>query len=261
MEAKLAELKKAEEEGKLEEVASQGGFMLSLLDEQRRFASGRNVKLNIDQVYSNAIEIMAAGVDTVATSQQWLMHLLAMNPEKQDRLRKELAPVKEGMVTSQYLTSPQSSYLKACVKESLRLRPILLGTARVLDRDVVVGGYNVPKGTYINIMDFAMCRDEKNFPKALEFLPERWLTRQHALNKDEKTSKVNTAHNFCSLPFGFGPRTCVGRRFAETEMYILTSRIVREYKIIDMNGHLVEPSTNLLMMPKDPIKIRLEKLA
>lgn len=240
----------------MDELASSGGFMLSLLDEQRRFARGRDVRLTIDQVYCNAIEIMAAGVDTVATSQQWLMHLLAINPDKQERLRRELAPVKTGTITSEFLTSPQSSYLKACVKESMRMRPVLVGTARVLDRDVVVGGYNVPKGTYINILDFAMSSDEKNFPNADKYIPERWLNR----SQEDKAEKAK-AHNFSSLPFGFGPRMCIGRRFAETEMYILTSRIVRDYKIVDMNGgHMIEPSTNMLMMPKEPVKLRFQKL-
>jgi len=254
--AKLAEIKKAEEEGRLEELAARGGFMLSLVDEQRRAARRSDIKLNIDQVTCNAVEIMAAGVDTVGTSQQWLMHLLAINPDKQERLRRELAPVKNGPITPEFLTSPQSSYLKACVKESMRLRPVLVGTARVLDRDVVVGGYNVPKGTYINILDFIMSTDEKNFPQADKYIPERWLKREH----DEKIQKASS-NNFSSLPFGFGPRMCIGRRFAETEMFILTSRMVRDYKIVDMNGgHLIEPSTNLLMMPKEPLKLRFEKL-
>jgi len=238
----------------LDEVAAEGGFLLSLIDEQRRYARRRDVKLNIEQVYCNAIEIMAAGVDTVANSEQWLMHLLAINPDKQERLRRELQPVKDGMITPQYLTSPQSAYLKACVKESLRLRPALIGTARVLDRDVVVSGFTVPKGTFINIMDFAMAIDEKNYPNADKFLPERWLNRE----KEDKSKSLN----FSTLPFGFGPRLCIGRRFAETEMYILTSRIVRDYQIVDMNKcGLIEQATNMLLTPKVPVKIRLEKLA
>lgn len=251
---KIAELKKAEAEGRLAEVTAEGGFLLSMIDEEKR--RGRGGKLSMEQVYINMAELMGAGVDTTATATQWLLHLLAINPDKQQILHEELKAGmdSDGSVTPEFLAK-KAPYLKACVKESLRLRPVLVGTSRVLAKEAIIGGYKLPKGTFINLLDFAMSTNEENYKNAKSFEPERWLSQDN-----ERITWKAAGDRFASLPFGFGPRMCVGRRFAETQMYILTSKIVRNFTIVDKNGgSLIEPRTQMIMMPSEKVKIRLEK--
>ncbi|XP_072048810.1 sterol 26-hydroxylase, mitochondrial-like [Amphiura filiformis] len=111
-------------------------------------------------------------------------------------------------------------YLKAAVKETQRLYPSAVVNSRILDEDIEIKGYNVPKGTYIMMNSYTASRDPKIFDNPDEFQPERWL-------QNEKKY-----HPFASLPFGHGTRMCVGRRLAQQEMYLLLSELIRNFRLV-----------------------------
>lgn len=104
-------------------------------------------------------------------------------------------------------------YLRACIKESQRIEPVLVGTLRKLANDVVLGGYQVPKGYYVAMAFSIMSNSEKNYKRSAEFIPERYL-------KSEHFPGLKTKEPFAFLPFGFGPRICIGKRLAELEILI-----------------------------------------
>lgn len=95
-------------------------------------------------------------------------------------------------------------------------------------------------------------RDEKYFKQSGKFIPERWLKD----NTDPKCPHATDAHPFTYLPFGFGPRMCIGRRFAELEIEVLISRLIREFKIEWHHADLKFRSITI-SYPDGPLKFRL----
>lgn len=118
-------------------------------------------------------------------------------------------------------------YLRACIKEGIRLYPIGPGTLRRMPCDVVLSGYRVVAGTDVGIAaNYQMANLEKYVPRAREFLPERWL-------RNEANSHLvgDTATPFMYLPFGFGPRACAGKRIVDMMLEISIARLVRNFDI------------------------------
>lgn len=148
----------------------------------------------------------------------FLLYALATNPEKQEILRKEIVgvlPDKGSPITDQTLLN--LPYLRACMKEASRMRATVIGTARRLPVDTVIAGYQFPKNNDISMGQMITSTSDKYFKKPNEFIPERFLKSQHC-------PELKSQHPFAFLPFGFGPRMCIGRRLAELEVQILTIR-------------------------------------
>ncbi|XP_013107498.2 cytochrome P450 CYP12A2 isoform X2 [Stomoxys calcitrans] len=208
-----------------------------------------------------AIDMLLAGVDTTSSTLTGLLLCLAKNPEKPAKLRQEIMqilPEKHSEFTESSLN--QLPYLRACIKEALRVYPITLGNTRVLANDVVLSGYRVPKGTQVSMVTTHIQQDDSHFPKAKEYLPERWLRSAKA---EEETSNeaacphaLKASSPFVYLPFGFGPRSCVGRRIVEMELELGVARLVRNFHI-EFNY----PTENafkfqLIFAPNIPLKFK-----
>ncbi|KAG7299428.1 hypothetical protein JYU34_016381 [Plutella xylostella] len=139
-------------------------------------------------------------------------------------------------------------YARSCIKEALRLNPVSIGVGRVLQKDIALRGYLVPKGTVIVTQNMLACRLPQFVKDPLLFKPERWL----------KNSEHHEAlHPFLSLPFGFGPRSCIARRLAEQTMAIALIRIVREFKL-SWSGGEMGIKTHLINKPDQPVRLSLE---
>ncbi|XP_072048432.1 25-hydroxyvitamin D-1 alpha hydroxylase, mitochondrial-like [Amphiura filiformis] len=177
-------------------------------------------KLTKGEIYGNVSEIMPASVDTTANATAWLIHEVSKHPEVQDKLYDELMRINPEGATPTYEILDSMKYLKATVKETQRLYPITSANARIIDRDIVIKGYYVPKGTYVTTIVYNASRDPKIFDNPNEFQPERWL------------QKEKKYHPFASLPFGHGTRMCVGRRLAQQEMYLILSELVRNFILL-----------------------------
>lgn len=188
---------------------------------------------------------------------------LAKNPEKQEKLRQEvlqILPQKNSEFNENSLK--KLPYLRACIKEALRVYPLTVGNSRVLANDVVLSGYQVPKGTQVTMISIALLQDDTHYPRAKEYLPERWL---RPVTKDvEETSHTGSdcqhalkaSSPFIYLPFGFGPRSCVGRRIVEMELELGIARMVRNFHI-EFNY----PTENafkfhLISVPNIPLKFK-----
>lgn len=144
-----------------------------------------------------------------------LMYYLAKNPDKQCKLREEVRqklPEKSSALSPQVMAN--MPYLRACIKEAARMNPVTIGAIRTLPHDVVMSGYLIPKGCEVATSNFIVMKDERFYKDSDKFLPERFL-------KDSTEVDIKGKHPYAFLPFGFGPRMCVGRRFAELEMEVL----------------------------------------
>ncbi|XP_004932126.1 cytochrome P450 CYP12A2 isoform X1 [Bombyx mori] len=182
-----------------------------------------------------ASEMLLAGIDTVSFVTTSLLFNLAMNQKVQDKLREEIR-------TSE---SNYKRYFRACLKEALRLRHVVPANLRRTHRDHIVGGYYIPKGIDVIAPNEYLSRSEKFYPQPEEFIPERWLV--------EKSDPLyyGNAHPLVTLPFGFGVRSCIGRRIAELEIELLIKRLIEEFKVT-WNGppiKIVNKLTNTFVKP------------
>nr|XP_017022013.1 probable cytochrome P450 49a1 isoform X1 [Drosophila kikkawai]XP_017022014.1 probable cytochrome P450 49a1 isoform X1 [Drosophila kikkawai] len=176
-----------------------------------------------------ALDLFLVGVDTTSVAASSTIYQLAKNPDKQQRLFEELQrvfPRREAEINQNVLE--QMPYLRACVKETLRMRPVVIANGRSLQSDAVINGYHVPKGTHVIFPHLVVSNDPAYFPEPKRFLPERWLKQSTTAAMADAGGCPHASqkiHPFVSLPFGFGRRMCVGRRFAEIELHTLLAKV------------------------------------
>ena len=208
-------------------------------------------KLTKDDLLASVIDVLFAGVDTTSNAMQWVLYMMAKNPDKQDILRQEVLSVLGDTTLATPTTLAQMPYLKAWVRETLRLYPVLCAIPRRPAEDIVLSGYLIPAGTtQVEFLTHVIGRDEKLFEDAEAFRPERWLRKKDAIPTD-------TSEAFSSTPFGFGTRMCIGRRIAELELHLLLARIVQQFEIsYPPDAENVEPYVRGVTIPDRAVRAK-----
>ncbi|CRL02886.1 CLUMA_CG015847, isoform A [Clunio marinus] len=210
------------------------------------------MKIDKNVAFVMVLDSLLAGVDTTSTGIVSTLYCLASNPDKQEILRKEvlkILPEKKSKLTTQSLSS--IPYLRAVIKEAIRLHPPFNGNLRETVQDMVIQGYQIPKGTNLVLGTHILPIQDEHFERSNEFIPERWIKD----NTDTKCPHAKDSHPFAYLPFGFGSRMCVGRRFAELEIEVLTMRIIREFKL-EWNNPPLKFKSFTLNIAADPLKFK-----
>lgn len=177
---------------------------------------------NFSSFSIESVEIIETSFQTSSATLS-ILYCLAKNPEKQENLRNELLsvlPDKNSPLTVDKMKN--MPYLRAVIKEGIRMYPPTVGNVRESTKDLVLSGYHVPAGLNVGMISMLEHFNKLHYPNPNEFIPERWL----------KNSKENAKGNpFSYLPFGFGARACIGKRLADLEMEILVSNIIRNFKL------------------------------
>ncbi|XP_011205388.2 cytochrome P450 CYP12A2 [Bactrocera dorsalis] len=210
-----------------------------------------------------AMDLLLGGVDTTTSLTVGILLCLAKNPDKQEKLREEvkrILPQKNGVFAANTLN--KIPYLRACLKEALRMYPVTIGNCRVPQKDVVLSGYRVPKGTVISMIHSTLLKSEEHYARPLEYLPERWLrpssetVEEPGCGAIKDTKQWRASSPFAFLPFGVGPRACLGRRISDLEIELGVARLVRNFQI-----EFHYPTDNvfknmLINMPNAPLKFK-----
>ncbi|KAF7468550.1 25-hydroxyvitamin D-1 alpha hydroxylase mitochondrial [Marmota monax] len=204
-------------------------------------------KVSAQSILGNVTELLLAGVDTVSNTLSWALYELSRHPEVQKALHSEItATLGPGSCAHPQATVlSQLPLLKAVVKEVLRLYPVVPGNSRVPDKDIHVGDYIIPKNTLVSLCHYATSRDPAQFPEPNSFRPARWLGEGPA------------PHPFASLPFGFGKRSCMGRRLAELELQMALAQILTHFEVLPEPGAPpVRPMTRTVLVPERSINLQ-----
>lgn len=186
--------------------------------------------LSEDEVVANCLLVMAAGFETTATLLTYASYSLAMNQDKQDILRKEVRDAYESAgKTITYDCISSLKYLDAVISETLRMYPPATRIERQCTQDYPLTidahgrTYNlkIKKGDTVRFPIYAIHHDEKYYPNHEAFEPERFLPE----NKDKLTP-------YTYLPFGGGPRNCIGMRFALLEAKLALAKSVLNFRFV-----------------------------
>ncbi|XP_045888089.1 cytochrome P450 27C1 isoform X1 [Micropterus dolomieu] len=200
-----------------------------------------------EEIYANVTEMLLAGVDTTSFTLSWASYLLARHPQIQQQIFTEVTRTLGPGTVATADDVPQLPLIRGLVKETLRLFPVLPGNGRITQDDLVVGGYFIPKGTQLALCHYSTSLDEENFDDALDFRPDRWIRK-------DSTDRVD---NFGSIPFGYGIRSCIGKRIAELEMHLALTRLIQKFHIgICPLTADVKAKTHGLLCPSAPINLQ-----
>ena len=171
------------------------------------------------QVRDEAMTLLLAGHETTANALTWTWYELGRNPAVLERLRAEVDSVLgDRTVTADDL--PSLPYNAAVIDEAMRLHPPAYMIGRESVVPIELGGHSLPRGTIIAINTFGIHRREDYYPTPLAFKPERMLP-------DAK--KARPRHHY--LPFGAGPRICIGAHFALLEAQLSLATLVQRADI------------------------------
>ncbi|XP_075534359.1 putative cytochrome P450 12a5, mitochondrial [Dermacentor variabilis] len=197
-----------------------------------------NQEADLKDIFTFLHDVVISGANTTGTAATFALYYLATNPEVQAKAREEVLSSlcdqpPEGTRPSDPNALP---YLKACIKETLRFHPIIPGVNLKLKRDVIMSGYRIPANVVLRTEWYVAGRLEENFSQATTFLPERWLQRSSEQEHHSGKAKPWTLHPFASLPFGTGPRTCIGKRIAEMELCTLLTQVLKRYRVESHHG-------------------------
>ncbi|XP_055839276.1 probable cytochrome P450 301a1, mitochondrial [Episyrphus balteatus] len=198
-----------------------------------------------------ALDLILVGIDTISMAVCSMLYQLATRPEEQEKVREELRrvlPNPDTPLTIQLLD--QMHYLKAFIREVFRVYSTVIGNGRTLQEDTVICGYQIPKGVQAVFPTIVTGNMEEYVTDAGTFKPERWLKANQGEGK---------LHPFASLPYGYGARMCLGRRFADLEMQILLSKLIRNYKL-EFKHEPLEYAVTFMYAPEGPLKFKMTKV-
>jgi len=223
---------------------NENGDLLNMLLNVRYEDSGEG--MSDQQLLDEILVLYAAGYETTANSLAWTFTLLAENPNCLAKLLAEIDNTRLSE-TLQMEELFQLHYTSKVASESLRLYPPAWMVDRLALEDDLVDGIKINKGEIINVYIFGIHRSEKFWDIPLNFDPDRF---------DPNTHKKS---DFTYLPFGGGPRLCIGYQFAKLEISLTLYYLLRKFNLSLVKEQVIEPHPLITLKPKKGIKMILEK--
>ncbi|XP_072985431.1 noroxomaritidine synthase 2-like [Typha latifolia] len=215
---------------------------------------------NLDKFLRDTIvNLLLAGRDTTGSGLTWLFWMLSKNPQVERKILNELeancttTDNNAGMTIFRTEELGKLAYLHAAICESLRLYPpVPFEQKGVLLPDVLPSGHEVGPSSRILVSTFSMARMEGVWGEdCLEFKPERWIS--------ESTGKLKYEPSYKFLSFNSGPRTCLGKEMAFTQMKAVVAAMVYNFQIEVEEGHVVEPKLSIILHMKNGLRVRVKR--
>ena len=198
------------------------------------------------QLRNEVLTFFSAGHETTALALTWTLYLLSRHPGIERALHDEVDRVLgEGETT--FADVEALPYTRMVIQEAMRLFPPGHSFNRVAVADDEVGGHAIRAGSVVTISPYLTHRNPRLWEDPLRFDPKRFTP-----------DRVKARHRFAYLPFGGGPRICIGRGFAMTEACVVLATIARAYRLRMAPGHRVEAHGGITLRPRYGLRMTLE---
>uniref|UniRef100_A0AAQ5XMN2 Cytochrome P450 3A n=1 Tax=Amphiprion ocellaris TaxID=80972 RepID=A0AAQ5XMN2_AMPOC len=206
------------------------------------------IGLTDHEILSQSMIFLFAGYETTSSTLTFLAYNLATNPGVMKKLQQEIDTTFPNQAPIQYQPLMQMEYLEGVINESLRLYPIAPRVERVAKGTVEINGIVIPKGMVVMVPTWPLHRDPDVWLEPEKFKPERFCKE----NKD-------SIDPYTYMPFGLGPRNCIGMRFALVMIRLALVEILRKYNfaVCKETEIPLEMDIQGLVAPKRPIKLKL----
>ncbi|ABY29187.1 cytochrome P450 [Methylorubrum extorquens] len=199
------------------------------------------------QLRDEVITFLLAGHETTALVLSWTIHLLSRHPEVDRVLATEI-----GEIVVQRAAAiddvPRLRFAEHTITESMRLYPPAWAVGREARCDCQIGGFDVRGGTPILISLWVLHRDPRFFDEPEAFRPERW-----------HQGLAQRLPRFAYMPFGGGPRICIGNRFAMIEAVLILTTLVQRFRFVADTNEPVVPIPSMTLRPRGGVRVIIER--
>jgi cytochrome P450 len=217
--------------------------LLSLLTNATDPETGKS--MNVMDVRDNLLTFITAGHETTALALTWTFYLLSLHPEVERRVKREIAAVTgEGSVHAKHIDA--LTYTNQVIQEAMRLYPPAALIVRAARRDVELGNEQIRAGTTVYVPVYAVHRHEKLWREPDQFDPSRF-----------EPGVVKARDRYAYLPFGAGPRVCIGQNFAQREATAVLVTLLSSFQLKLRPGHDPEPRLRVTLRPAGGMPMRI----
>uniref|UniRef100_A0A673KME6 unspecific monooxygenase n=1 Tax=Sinocyclocheilus rhinocerous TaxID=307959 RepID=A0A673KME6_9TELE len=197
------------------------------------------------EILSQSFVFILGGYETTSTTLTYLLYNLATNPDCLEKLVLEIDTNFPPDTPITYDALMKMDCLEMAINESMRLLPTAPRLERVCKKTVELNGVTIPKDTLVGIPTYVLCRDLQLWESPDEFRPERF--------SPECKSEMN---QYAFMPFGLGPRNCIGMRFAQMIMKLLVVKLLQNFSMETCKETQIPLELNAIFQPKVPITLK-----
>jgi cytochrome P450 len=201
------------------------------------------------QIRDELVTLLLAGHETTSTALAWACAMLGREPTLEAELHAEVDSVLDGRRPS-VADLERLSLTERIFREALRLFPPGWALSRRALDDFEIGGYVVPRGSFLVVSPFVTHRDPRLWEDPLAFRPERW-----------RADASSNRHRYSFFPFGGGSRVCIGEPFAYLEGRLVLATVAQRWRFQPVSNELPALRPYLTLRPKGGISLRLERRA
>jgi cytochrome P450 len=210
-----------------------------------RYSDGEG--MSDELVLSESMQLLVAGHETSSNALSWVLYLLSTHPECLERVRQEFHSVL-GDAPLSFGDVPKFEFATQVILEALRLYPPFWMIDRMAVADDRVGDLAIPRGSTVIVFVHGAHHAQCYWPNPENFDPERFA---------KANEKLHTP--FTHLPFGAGPRGCIGGNYAMLQILMILSELLRRYDLQLTPGQTIEPRPMVILRPKNGIRMNFTK--
>lgn len=211
-----------------------------------RYSDGEG--MSDELVLSESMQLLVAGHETSSNGLSWLLYLLRSNPGCLERVRQEFDSVLGDQPLGP-MDMPKLEFTTQVIQEGLRLYPPFWMIDRLAVADDRVGDVEIPAGSTVIVHVYGAHHARNHWENPESFDPERFV---------KGSEKLRTP--FTYLPFGGGPRVCIGNHFAMLQMLMILSNLLRNYEFDLTPGQSIEARPMVILRPKNGIRMAFTKV-
>src|SRR5271168_5070422 len=206
-----------------------------------RYSDGHG--MSDELVLSESMQLLVAGHETSSNALSWLFYLLSSRPDCLERVRQEFDSVLGGAPLS-YSDVPKFEFAVQVIQEALRLYPPFWMVDRMALSDDRVGDLAIPRGSTVVVFIYGVHHSPQHWENPESFHPERFTKANEKLHRP-----------FAFLPFGAGPRGCIGGNYAMLQILMILSVLLRKYDFELVPGQTIEARPMVILRPKHGIRM------